>query len=218
MRFRIDLKLFLIILIFILTKQIQIYILMMGFAIIHELGHLFAGIFLKMKPEKLEFIPVGVSVSFKVSTDDINKKIGKTNILELKKIFVALAGPFINLLIILIVSKTRINIVEQIKIIYANTCILIFNMLPIYPLDGGRIIKGIIEIIKGKKKAIYYTNKISIIMTILLTILSIIVLYYNFNLAIIFIMIYIWILVIKKERKLKKKNLSNIGKKLLKKK
>ena len=176
MRFRIDLKLFLIILIFILTKQIQIYILMMGFAIIHELGHLFAGIFLKMKPEKLEFIPVGVSVSFKVSTDDINKKIGKTNILELKKIFVALAGPFINLLIILIVSKT------------------------IYPLDGGRIIKGIIEIIKGKKKAIYYTNKISIIMTILLTILSIIVLYYNFNLAIIFIMIYIWILVIKENK------------------
>ena len=67
MRFRIDLKLFLIVFIFIFTKQIHIYILMMIFALLHELGHLFAGILLKMKPEKIEIIPVGLTISFTFS-------------------------------------------------------------------------------------------------------------------------------------------------------
>ena len=173
MRFRIDLKLFLIVFIFIFTKQIHIYILMMIFALLHELGHLFAGILLKMKPEKIEIIPVGLTISFKVSIKDINKKIENSNMLELKKIFVALAGPTMNLIIILITKNMQIEIIKQIEIIYANICIFIFNMLPIYPLDGGRIIKGILEIKQGRKMANYHINKASIIITSLLTILSI---------------------------------------------
>ena len=39
MRFRIDLKIFIIIILFYLTKQIQIYALIMIFALIHELAH-----------------------------------------------------------------------------------------------------------------------------------------------------------------------------------
>lgn len=197
MKFRIDLKIFLIMFIFIFTKQIHIYILMMGFALLHELGHLFAGICLKMKPEKIEIIPVGVSISFKVSIKDINKKIGKANMLELKKIFVALAGPIVNIIVIFIVANMKIEIIKQFQIIFANICIFIFNMLPIYPLDGGRIIKGIIEILKGRKISNYCIAKISIIIVSLLTILSVIILYHNFNMAIIFIVTYIWILIIK---------------------
>ena len=51
MKIRIDLKIFLIIFIFILTNQIQIYMLIMIFALLHELGHLLAGLLLKLKPE-----------------------------------------------------------------------------------------------------------------------------------------------------------------------
>ncbi len=201
MRFRIDLKLFLIIIIFLLTKQIHIYMIMMIFAFLHELGHLLAGIILKMKPKKIEIIPVGLSISFEISTKDINKKIGKTNLLELKKIFVLLAGPLTNILAILIVANIPIGIMHKLEIIYANGCIFLFNMLPIYPLDGGRIIKGILELKIGKRKANQITKKITIIFTSMLTAVSIIILYYNFNIAIILIMLYIWILV-QKEIKL----------------
>ena len=62
MRFRIDLKIFIIIILFYLTKQIQIYALIMIFALIHELAHLLAGILIKMKPEKLEIMPFGFSI------------------------------------------------------------------------------------------------------------------------------------------------------------
>ncbi len=201
MRFRLDLKIFLIIAIFFLTKQIQIYAIMMIFAFIHELGHLIAGISLKMKPKKLEIIPVGVSISFAINTKDINKKIGEANLLELKKIFVALAGPITNLLIIVIVANLQMEIIEKIKIIYANSCILLFNILPIYPLDGGRIVQGVIAIQNGKRAANNLSRKISLVFTIILTIIAIIIMYYEFNIAIALIMIYIWFLV-GKERKI----------------
>ena len=53
------------------------------FAFIHELGHLFAGLLLGMKPEKLEVTPYGISVAFKLFPSDYNKKILKGNLLEL---------------------------------------------------------------------------------------------------------------------------------------
>ena len=53
MKFRIDLKIFMLIILFLITNQIKIYAMIMIFAIIHEFGHLLAGILLGMKPEKI---------------------------------------------------------------------------------------------------------------------------------------------------------------------
>ena len=102
MRFRIDLKIFIFLILFYFTKQIEIYAMIMFFAIIHEMGHLSAGIMLGMKPEKIEIMPYGVSISFKLNTKDYNQKIMYGNQLELKKIIVALAGPITNLFIIIL--------------------------------------------------------------------------------------------------------------------
>ena len=44
MKFKIDLKIFIFLIIFLLTRQIEVYATIMFFAIIHELGHLLAGI------------------------------------------------------------------------------------------------------------------------------------------------------------------------------
>ena len=93
MRFRIDLKIFIFLVLFYFTKQIQLYATIMIFCIIHELGHLFAGLLLGMKPEKLEIMPFGLSISFKLYPKDYNKKIKNGNLLEIKKIIVAISGP-----------------------------------------------------------------------------------------------------------------------------
>ena len=93
MRFRIDLKIFLFLILFYVTKQIETYVIIIVFAIIHELGHLMAGLIMGMKPEKIELMPYGISISFKLKPKDYNKKILKANLLEIKKILVAIAGP-----------------------------------------------------------------------------------------------------------------------------
>ena len=91
MRFRIDLKIFIFLIIFYFTRQIEIYSILMLFALIHELGHLLAGLLVGMQPEKLELMPFGVAISFKIKPEEYNKKIKKGNQLEIKKILVALA-------------------------------------------------------------------------------------------------------------------------------
>ncbi len=106
-----------------------------------------------MKPEKLEIIPVGIRVTFKINIKDINSKIKQTNKLEIKKIFVAIAGPSSKLNINIYSSNIKNKHNIKINFIYANLLLVIINLVPIYPLDGGRILKGIISIFKGKKKS-----------------------------------------------------------------
>ena len=77
MRVRIDLKIFIFLFLFFIIKQIKIYLTMLLFCTIHELGHIIAGLILKMKPEKLEILPYGLSISFKIYPGDINKRIKK---------------------------------------------------------------------------------------------------------------------------------------------
>ena len=205
MRFKIDLKVFLFLIIFYFTKQIHIYALIMIFAFIHELGHLIAGVLCGMRPEKLEIKPYGVSISFKLFPKDYNIKIGKSNKLEVKKILVALAGPVTNLLIIIVSLNLPIEIFTKLMIIYSNILITIFNLIPIYPLDGGRILKSILSITFGKRKAEKYINNISFISLIFVTFVSSILIYIIENIAIFLIVIVLWIMYIFEDIKYKRK-------------
>lgn len=217
MRFRIDLKIFIFLIIFYFTKQIEIYAMIMLFALIHELGHLLAGILMGMKPEKIELMPFGVSISFKIKVEEYNKKIKKGNMLEIKKILVALAGPLTNFIIIIIASNINIDLFKALIVIYTNFLIMIFNLLPIYPLDGGRILKGILHINFGIRKSEFYTNIISKITVAIITILSSVLILYIHNIAIALIDMYLWYLVIKEDiiYKKREKILENINQKTL---
>ncbi len=200
MRFRIDLKIFILIIIFILTKQIKIYAMIMLFAIIHEFGHLIAGILLGMKPEKFNIKLFGVSIDFSIRKNDYNNKIKKANYLEIKKIFIALAGPLTNILItifLIVFNSFNINNNDRLLMIFSNIVLIIFNILPIYPLDGGRILKGVIYIFRGKYIAEKYIHNISYITLIILTMISSVAVLYLKNVAIFFAIIFLWLLQIK---------------------
>ena len=211
MQFKIDLKIFLFLILFYFTKQVQTYALIIIFAIIHELGHLLAGLLLGMKPESIELKPYGLSISFKLIPTNYNKKIAKGNLLVVKKIFVALSGPLTNLIMIIIIFNMHINIWDNLICIYANLLIMVFNLLPIYPLDGGRILKGILHIFLGKLESEKYINNISFVCLLIITLISSIAIYYIKNIAIFLMIILLWSLYIKQDiihkRKMKIYNL-----------
>ena len=205
MRFRIDLKIFIFIILFYFTKQIQIYAFIMFFAFIHELGHLLCGISLGMRPEKLEIIPFGLSVSFRIKAKEYNKKIKKGNMFEIKKIIVAIAGPLVNLIMILIIYNLNLDIEKKLVLIYSNFLLFVFNLLPIYPLDGGRIIKGIFHIIFGKRKSEKYINYISLISVIIFTAFASVLILYIENISIFLISLFLLCIVIQENKKYKKR-------------
>lgn len=191
MNIKINLKIFLFAIIFYFTKQIHIYAILMLFAFCHEMGHLLCGIFMGLKPKSLKIMPMGLSIEFEIYSKNIKEK------LQAKKIWIAIAGPITNIMIMIITiifGKNIDTIIYQ-EIIYSNLLIAIFNLLPIYPLDGGRILKEIIHIIKGRKRAIELTNYISNTSMVLLTFISSIAIYYYKNLAILFIIAYLWCMI-----------------------
>lgn len=58
MNIKIDLKIFIFLILFIITNQSAIYLLLLAFAILHELGHLIMGVSLGMKIQSIKIIPM----------------------------------------------------------------------------------------------------------------------------------------------------------------
>ena len=174
----------------------------MFFAFFHECGHLFAGVALGFKPESLSINPMGLSIKFRINPLDYNKKVHKANILALKRIIIALAGPMVNFIIAIIFCLININNlkIDYKFIIYSNLLIGLFNLIPIYPLDGGRILKNIIHIFRGLDESHIYMNTISNACVIILTVFSSIGILYLKNIAILFITVYLWYLVINQNK------------------
>ena len=188
MRIRIDLKILIFLLIFYFTNQIRIYLIIMLFSVIHEMGHIVVGLILKLRPYKIEIMPVGLNVAF---YSEINNKY--------KEILISLAGPITNFILAIICQHIDLKYMTTQEAVYSNLLILLFNIIPIYPLDGGRIIKGILDINVGIIKSEKIINRISKITIIILTIISSITVYYYKNFAIFLTCIFLWNLVLREK-------------------
>lgn len=197
MKIKLNLYIFLFVALFVITNQIEIYTLVMCFALIHEIAHLICGITLGFKPETLRIMPLGFSLEFEIPVQDYNKKVLKSNIVAIKKIFVALAGPLINLIIVILGIIFNIDN----NIIYSNFLIFIFNLIPIYPLDGGRILKNVFKIFCGNRKANEYINLTTNFLFIILTMISSILILIYKNISILVIIIALWYIVSRENRK-----------------
>ena len=123
---------------------------------------------------------------------------------------IAMAGPLVNLVIaiftyVIIFLNKNLETSTAEMVIYSNILIFVFNLLPIYPLDGGRIIKELIYMFNGLEQSYLYTNKISKISVIVLTALSSIGILVYKNWAILIIIVYLWVIVLKENKYLERR-------------
>lgn len=139
MKIAINLKIIPVLILFLLLNNIDTYIIFLIFILIHELAHLFVGIMIGGKPRKLNLNPLGVSLEF--------YSYGKNKLIY--KVLFYLAGPLVNLAIAIAFMYIEGLKGEYEKIIYTNLAICIFNLIPILPLDGGKILKEILRVILG---------------------------------------------------------------------
>lgn len=202
MSIKIDLKIFLFTILFWFTKQIELYALLMAFAFFHEIGHLVCGLMIGVKPESIKINPLGFQIQFRTPVEDYNKKVKNGNEQCIKKILIALAGPLINIFMIIICLFLPQSLdPARTTIVYANLLLAIFNLLPVYPLDGGRILKEMVHILKGKEKSYEIVNTVSKATVITLTVIASIAILSIHNIALLLILAYLWYLMIQNEKR-----------------
>ena len=156
---------------FILTGYFPNLIIFTSIIIIHELGHYTIAKINKLNVEKIIIYPYGGLVKM---NNPINTSIKK-------ELAVAISGILFQLiyyLIIIILHKQGI-IRDYIFNLFAmyNTSILTFNILPIHPLDGSKILNLLLSTILPFN----LSNKLNITISIITLILLININYYQFN-------------------------------------
>lgn len=115
---------------------------------------------LKIKVDKIYIYPLG----------GISKFDMKLNISPLKEFLVLIAGPITqNIAYILLINIFKTD--KELILIY-HLSLLVFNLLPIYPLDGGKLLNLLFNKILPYKYSFKLTIKISYILVLIIFLLQ----------------------------------------------
>ncbi len=136
-KFKVGTSLILLILFGLLTKNMGLIVNYMLALTLHELAHLWVAV---KSGYSLKFIKLdmfGLSVELNETIDD--KDSFKINV----------AGPVFNLMLSIVCMAlywlVPISFHYLNTFCFANLILAIFNLLPVYPLDGGKIFRGMIK-------------------------------------------------------------------------
>ncbi|MBE5749489.1 MAG: hypothetical protein E7346_01300 [Clostridiales bacterium] len=167
-----------------LTGKILIFIIYTLSAVVHELGHSFAAAGLGYRLNKITLMPFGA-----VASGDIDG-------LKLKdEIKIALAGPLINLAIGLFFVATWWIFPEIYAftdvIAEANLSLAIVNLLPVFPLDGGRVLSAVTALKMGKKRSEVFCKVTGAVFSALLLIAFIFTAFNTLNLSLLFFSLFV---------------------------
>ncbi|RXT14727.1 M50 family metallopeptidase [Ammoniphilus sp. CFH 90114] len=136
-----------------LTGQFFELITLFTLVMMHELGHVFAALAVGWRVQSMELLPFGG-----VAKVD---EWGTTRVRD--EVLVALAGPFVNLVMIPVGYVFYLYGIWGEEwtefFVFGNVWIAGFNLLPIWPLDGGKILQALLS----KVFPFYKTMYVSII-------------------------------------------------------
>lgn len=150
-----------------ITRTLGITAMMYSVMLLHELSHMFAAIYLRLGISRIILYPFGVSLS-----------VGTRMLCPFSdSLILYLAGPLINAVIALIMAILGCRNLFALN----NLAVFVLNILPIIPLDGGRITEALLIRVMGERKCRIMMTIISVIFSLGLLILLILSCSININ-------------------------------------
>ncbi|MGD9677313.1 MAG: M50 family metallopeptidase [Vulcanibacillus sp.] len=141
------------------TGQFIEIITLFAVVVIHELGHVFVAKSYGWEIKEIQLLPFGGMATMKQYNDSI-----------WEEFIVALSGPIQNLFMVVVaLSCMKFGLWSgewTTFFINANLIIGLFNLLPISPLDGNKLLKCILFLFLPFRKAISYSIFISIVVNL----------------------------------------------------
>ena len=131
--FKINPLVYIFIVIMFLTGSFKEFIIIYSLIIIHECGHILFSYLFKLKIKHIYLYPLGG-----ISVVESN-----LNIHPIKELIILMMGPIFQQIAYLLLSVLFPYYIKIIKVYHSG--ILLFNLLPIYPLDGGKIVNVLLQ-------------------------------------------------------------------------
>ena len=155
--------------------------------IIHEIGHIITSVIFNWNIKKIDITIIGGFITY----DEIIDKP------FIEEFLISISGFIMQIfLYIIILILHKINIIDYKNMFILNKyniAVLLFNLIPIYPLDGSKIIYILLNMYMPYKKSLKVLNTISII-SIIITLLV----FYLYNVKIEYSYLIILIFIISK--------------------
>ena len=164
--------------------------------VLHELGHALVAKRFHIKTEKITLLPIGGMATF--------KNLPKS---PKKEFLVSIAGPLVNLFIAVILFLSipvrrylQLDFNETIELLMSftlesflfylfivNVGLFVFNLIPAFPMDGGRILRALLAMTMSRVKATQISTSVAQFMAVMFLISG---LFYNPLLVVIAIFIF----------------------------
>lgn len=140
--------------------SISTFLICYGVVLIHELCHLITALFLDVKVYSVIVLPFGMTVRMDSSVIRTPKK----------EAIIALAGPISNgiMLMLSLFAGQASGTLKIALFTIINFAMLVLNLIPVPPLDGGRILRSIIMSHTGLIPAGRIIRRISFLFIILI--------------------------------------------------
>ncbi|AJD91652.1 hypothetical protein JMA_23350 [Jeotgalibacillus malaysiensis] len=134
-----------------LSGQFFSFFMLFVLVLFHEAAHAVTAICFKWKVSKLTLLPFGGQL-------EVNRILNKPVIEEMT---VASSGPAFHILIHLMIVYNQPSFSYTDELYHLNLQLLFFNLLPVWPLDGGRIVYSIANLFFPFKKSVELTVLLS---------------------------------------------------------
>ncbi|HWI48969.1 MAG TPA: site-2 protease family protein [Rummeliibacillus sp.] len=162
----------------IITGQFSNYALLFISLCWHEFGHLFIAYFLGVKVKSCTIMPYGGEILYAT----------KWQITKSQQFKIAISGPIATLLLFSLAFFFPENLSGPLQTI--QILLLLINLLPIWPLDGGRIL----EIVWSEKKSLHATRTSFLILSMSCCLICLILAIWYLPRSIYFILILLLLL------------------------